>query len=127
MQRYRYFNDSYDWWDAQRHCESLGTSLITIDDAEESQLVNSIMGCEDVDVWIGVFFAYGDERGNNIWRTVCDNAGCEELSFTQWHIGEPHDAYTDCATLTSREGRMGWAATSCWSTAGVICEESEPE
>ena len=99
MQRYRYFNDSYSlsWWGAQSHCESLGLSLITINDAEESQLVNLITGCEDVDVWIGLTNSYGT------WEWWSG----EEMPFTQWHIGEPPDLlYGVYATVTSRDGRM---------------------
>jgi len=141
QQRYHYFNDlNINGFDAWAYCYQNSMSLLTINDAEESQLVNLITGCEDdVNVWItwNKYSPYLNEifqRDGGTWTTVdmpLDNGGYQrvfqEISFTQWHIGEPHDAYTDCATLTSREGRMGWAATSCWSTTGVICEEKEPE
>ena len=110
------------WWDAQSHCESLGASLITINDAEESQLVNLITGCEDVNAWIGLtndpHVTYG---GTWAWSSG------EEMSFTQWHIGEPNDSpYSDVATLTSWDGRMGWAASDGYDYHGFICEGVPP-
>ena len=55
MQRCRYFNDlNINGFDAFNFCNQSDMSLLTINSAEESQLVNLITGCEDdVNVWIG--------------------------------------------------------------------------
>ena len=80
----------------QEFCERMGGSIVAINSEAESQVVNTIVGCEDTDVWIG----YRAPASSSTWEW----ASGETSDFTMWRAGEPQSvtqAVPRCAFLTT--------------------------
>lgn len=73
------------WQDAKKYCESLGGHLATITSQEENDAIWRFAN------WYwhegGIFFGFTDEQEEGVWRNVTG----EEVSYTNWHSGEPNN------------------------------------
>jgi hypothetical protein len=121
--RYRFYasyvgagkaKDAATWAVEQRVCERMGGSIVTINSEAESQVVNTIVGCDDTNVWIGYRAAAGAS-----WAW----ASGEQTDFAVWRAGEPEAearAVPRCAYLTTDESRSyttrEWRETDCSNT-----------
>ena len=78
---YELYDNALSWEEAKAHCESLGGHLVTINSAEENELVHSMISDDSRIAWIGAYF----DTETGAWRWVTD----EEFDYTNWASGEP--------------------------------------
>ena len=112
---YLFCTSKQSWAVAGEVCQSLGRMLVTLDDAQENELVRAtataLVGAH---VWVGL----NDHESEGVWVWTDGDA----LGFTAWHSGEPNDygAGEDCGQLYVNYGT--WNDASCGSGLGFVCE-----
>ena len=140
--RYRFYDsypgtgtdqDSTDdgmWAVEQEVCERMGGSIVAINSEAESQVVNTIVGCEPTDVgWVDVWIGYRAAASSSTWEW----ASGETSDFTVWRAGEPQaeaQAVPRCAFLTTDDQTRSyttreWREADC-STATMTKGWNKP-
>merc|ERR1719500_1052442 len=88
---YRLFEDELEWQDAEKHCRSVGGTLVSIHSQAED---NFIGGLSSERIWLGG----NDITSEGAW-TWSDGSA---WNYNNWNSGEPNDAGgEDCAEKTS--------------------------
>lgn len=125
--KYKLFDHSMTWTDANNYCESLGGHLLTINFEGEQNFITSLIDSSSKkNIWLGA------ELNNGSFKWVTD----EEFSYTNWDSGEPNNVfgmqnaimmYTKNGNGTagkwndeSKEGR-DWPGYNV-SETGFVCE-----
>ncbi len=107
--------NSVKWDDAKDFCESKGTYLVRINNAEENAYVASLLAVGAV-AWIGLAQDWGD-WGKWKW------AGAGEPDYTAWGPNQPDDggvfSSEDCADTASW---ALWNDAECGNKSPFICE-----
>ena len=128
--RYQLFNESMTWTEAKAYCENLGGHLATItSQSEHDEVMKLVPQNERRIYWLGGF----RKSTSSAWEWVTGEA----FSFTNWHSGEPNNAWGDECYLElssyQYDGSWGWNDENNTSynasVTGFICEwdENEPE
>jgi len=105
------------WLDARRACESVGYSLVIIDDATEDSFVFRELESRSFgNSWIGLNDR--DTEGTWVWLDGLP------ASYTNWEIGSPSSFGSDCAVLMTRPSfRAGeWDDRDCDRDREYVCE-----
>ncbi|MCM1508445.1 MAG: VWA domain-containing protein [Ruminococcus flavefaciens] len=131
--KYRIFDTSMSWNDAETYCESLGGHLATITSAEEQTLINdSLLATGTKNTY---FIGLSRKNSNSQWEWVTD----ETFDYSNWDEGEPNNANENYVHLYRNINNFGkWNNTydfvygnGDYATvnAGFICEweNNEPE
>ncbi len=90
--RYLLTDPNLSWVDAQAQAESLGGNLVTINDTEEEQWIQSTFG-EDERFWIGL----SDAESEGVWKWASgeiDDWYVDQTNpgiYTNWSPGQPDD------------------------------------
>ena len=109
--------EAVSWPDAVDACETLGTTLVTIDDDGENTTVGAgLWGYTTSPAWIGL----NDRDDEGVWTWV---SGETSTSYTRWWEGEPNDAGGEDCVATNYGDVYYWNDYPCDSVAlPFICE-----
>lgn len=118
---YIFFASPRNWADAQKSCEQVGYSLVTVNDSAEEAWLKQQMP------WRSVWLGYSDSsvEGRWVWE---DGAP----TYTNWRPGEPNNSLgnEDCAvnnSIATSTGPAGlWNDIPCTDLAAYVCESRDP-
>lgn len=124
--KYRIFNTSMSWNEAETYCESLGGHLATITSAEEQTLINdSLLATGTKNTY---FIGLSRETSNSQWKWVTG----ETFDYNNWDDNEPNNTNENYVHLYRNINNFGtWNNTydfvdgnGDYATvnAGFICE-----
>ena len=122
--KYDVFDYRVDWQTAEAICEAKGGHLVKIDNAEENQLVSTIMAQGSMDeYWIDAT----DRISEGIWT---DHEG-NLLTYTNWASGEPNNDFNAEQYGFRLKSSDQWADLKGYSpmyrNTGFICEYEPKE
>lgn len=111
------------WAAARATCESVGYSLVVIENAPEDAFVYGELAARGfADTWVGL----NDLVTETSWVWL---NGVPVL-YTHWDSGEPNDGGTsgeDCGVIMTRAGRESeWDDRDCASERPFVCEAPAP-
>ncbi|XP_041665579.1 ladderlectin-like [Cheilinus undulatus] len=114
---YKYVSTPMTWADAELHCVSVGTNLVSIHSLEEQNFVKSLIKSVDQahgSAWIGLSDAH--KEGQWMWS---DGSA---VGFVLWFEGEPNNAEgkEHCAHEHSNT-EMKWNDIDCSTTRAFVC------
>jgi CD209 antigen len=107
------------WAGAQDFCESVGYTLVSVDDAGEDGFIYGEMRARGLgDTWIGL----SDQAAEGQWVWTDGNAPV----YAHWDQGEPNDGGRngeDCALIMTAENRTSeWDDRPCEGARPFVCE-----
>lgn len=102
------------WQDSKSVCETLGASLVHINDKFEQAYVSGVLGTRSGQYWIDV---------NDLAQpgTYQHTVGRQYLDFTNWDKDKP-DGTAQCVSVGSGNRTGLWSNQPCNNMAGLICE-----
>lgn len=116
---YIFHNEDYTWEDAENYCESMGGHLATITSAGENSFLFQCLSKSGLtkSAYFGLF-----RIGDN-WKWVTG----EEVSYTNWHSGEPSKGYKEehgmyFYQFNNDTWNDGYVSGSKLSERNFICE-----
>jgi hypothetical protein len=113
---YAFCQDHRTWPDALAACQSIGMSLLSIDDAAEDDWVYGVEdGLSTEKAWMGLT----DQavEGTFVW------ANGDPVTYLNWHAGEPNGSTTEnCGQINRYSPDHGWNDEPCDFTLHFICE-----
>ena len=80
--KYVYYADKTTWYAAQAFCEAQGGHLVTVTTQEETDLLKSL--CGENNIWLGAT----DVETEGQWRWITG----EPFEYANWNSGEPNNA-----------------------------------
>ncbi|MCB9596361.1 MAG: C-type lectin domain-containing protein [Sandaracinaceae bacterium] len=111
------------WAGARASCETLGYSLVVIEDTAEDAFVYGQLATRGFsDTWIGINDLVTEDRF--VWLTSTP------VGYTHWDSGEPNDGGSrgeDCGVIMTVSGRESeWDDRDCGDERPYVCEAPAP-
>ena len=116
--QYTLYSSSYSWEQAQQYAESIGGSLVSVNDADEQSIVEELAASASQNIWIGA------RRDGGSWKWPDDGS----MTYMNWSDGEPSNSgcVEDCAMLDKSSGKWHDVTESSISVGCFIVEMPEP-
>lgn len=100
--------EAKSWRDAQSHCRSLSSDLVSIHSAEENTAVTNLPTSETV--WIGLF--------RDPWKWSSGS----HSSFRLWKPNQPKYNGQECVVAAFKDGGQ-WSNRNCETKSPFICHK----
>ncbi|KAJ8414330.1 hypothetical protein AAFF_G00052000 [Aldrovandia affinis] len=108
---YRVLKKRLDWMGALHVCESLNTTLATVQNPFQQAYLTLLLSAQRNPAWIGLYY---DGGPGYTWL------GVDQVVYNDWREGEPHSHSEGCGHMT-QEGQ--WAVTPCAEKVNTaICQ-----
>jgi len=123
---YMAFSEAKTWFQARRVCENLGGYLLTITSEDEQNFVWKKFGSMFQETWKGPWIGLSDAFEEGDWQWVNGESGVvgQDLTYSNWYIGEPDDCCggQDCASIAGGHWGYKWSDQKCFYLLPFICE-----
>ncbi|XP_060655941.1 C-type lectin 37Db-like [Drosophila nasuta] len=116
----------YNWYQAERHCRSLGAGLFNLQNQTQLQQISDWLNATlpyTIEFWTS-----GNKLGQYVANYYWQNTG-EQAHYLPWANGQPLAASGDCVTLfanyTYYEGILGYnlVVRNCTHPSPHVCEK----
>jgi hypothetical protein len=107
-----------NWNDAKIHCESLGGYLVTINNQEENDFIEELIGLNEI------YIGFTDNMIEGDWQWVSGEA----ITYTNWDTGQPDDfgGDEDYAFISIDNDGL-WSDNRGTAGRYYVCEWGHPE